>query len=57
MDNSLLVRGKNPNPEGGGGLPYEEHMGVCQELGSYFQEKDPKKYVNFSQNFGKGYNI
>ena len=28
---------------GGGELPYEEYMGVCHELGSYFQEKIPKR--------------
>ena len=26
-------------------------MGVCHALGSYFQEKIPKRYVNFSQKF------
>ena len=31
----------------GGGLPYEEYMGVCHELGSYFQEKIPKKVCQF----------
>ena len=32
-------------------------MGVCHELGSYFQEKIPKRVCQFSQKFGKGYNI
>ena len=32
---------------GGGGLPYEEYMGVCHELGSYFQEKIPKRVCQF----------
>ena len=36
------------NPGGGGGeLPYEEYMGVCHELGSYFQEKIPKRAYQF----------
>ena len=42
-------------PGGGGGrLPYEEYTGVCHVLGSYFQGKIPKRYVNFSQKFRKG---
>ena len=41
-----------------GGLSYEEHTGVCHELGSYFQEKIPKKgMLIFHRNAGKGYNI
>ena len=28
-------------------LPYEEYMGVCHELGSYFQEKIPKRVCQF----------
>ena len=32
---------------GGGELPYEEYMGVCHELGSYFQEKIPKRVCQF----------
>ena len=32
---------------GGGELPYEEYMGVCHELGSYFQEKIPKRVSQF----------
>ena len=39
---------------GGGELPYEEYMGVCHELGSYFQEKIPKRVCQFSQKFRKG---
>ena len=35
-------------------LPYEEYMGVCHELGSYFQEKIPKRVCQFSQKFRKG---
>ena len=31
----------------GGELPYEEYMGVCHELGSYFQEKIPKRVCQF----------
>ena len=31
----------------GGGLPYEEKIGVCHELGSYFQEKIPKRACQF----------
>ena len=31
----------------GGELPYEEYTGVCHELGSYFQEKNPKKVCQF----------
>ena len=35
-------------PGGGGGrLPYEKYMGVCHELGSYFQEKIPKRVCQF----------
>ena len=34
-------------PIPGGGLPYEEYMGVCHELGSYFQEKIPKTVCQF----------
>ena len=37
-----------------GERPYEEYTGVCHELGSYFQEKFQKGYVNFSQKFRKG---
>ena len=33
-------------------------MGVCHELGSYFQEKFPKRVCQFfTKNSGKGYNI
>ena len=32
---------------GGGGLPYEEYMGVCHELGSHFEEKIPKRVCQF----------
>ena len=39
-----LARG---NPGGGGELSYEEYMGVCHELGSYFQEKIPKRVCQF----------
>ena len=35
------------SPGGGGGLPYEEYMGVCHELGSHFQEKIPKRVCQF----------
>ena len=31
----------------GGELPYEEYTGVCHELGSYFQEKIPKRVCQF----------
>ena len=42
---------------GGGGLPYEEYMGVCHELGSYLQEKKSEKGSSiFHKNSGKGYN-
>ena len=34
-------------PRGGGELPYEEYMGVCHELGSHFQEKNPKRVCQF----------
>ena len=34
-------------PGGGGELPYEEYTGVCHELGSYFQEKIPKRVCQF----------
>ena len=30
-----------------GELPYEEYMGVCHELGLYFQEKIPKRVCQF----------
>ena len=30
---------------------------MCHELGSYFQEKFRKGYVNFHKNSGTGYNI
>ena len=32
---------------GGGELPYEEYTGVCHELGSHFQEKNPKRVCQF----------
>ena len=35
------------NPGEGGELPYEEYTGVCHELGSYFQEKIPKRVCKF----------
>ena len=38
---------RDPAPGGGGELPYEEYMGVCHELGSYFQEKIPKRAYKF----------
>ena len=50
------INSARTNP-GGGELPYEEYMGVCHELGSYFQEKFRKGYANFHKNSGKGYNI
>ena len=31
----------------GGGLPYEEYMGVCHELGSHFQGKIPSRVCQF----------
>ena len=34
-------------PARGGELPYEEYMGVCHELGSYFQEKIPERVCQF----------
>ena len=47
----LEITGKNvgQSPGGGGGLglPYEEYTGVCHELGSYFQEKIPKRVCQF----------
>ena len=30
-----------------GELPYEEYTGVCHELGSYCQEKNPKRVCQF----------
>ena len=37
-----------PKTGGGGGeLPYEEHIGVCHELGSHFQEKILKRACQF----------
>ena len=30
-----------------GGLLYEKYTGVCHELGSYFQEKIPKRVCQF----------
>ena len=45
-------------PGGGGGLPYKEYTGVCNELGSYFQDKNSEKGMSiFHKNSGKGYNI
>ena len=46
-------------PGGAGELPYEEYTGVCHELGSYFQEKIPKRVCQFftKPSSGKGYNI
>ena len=41
-------------PGRGGGLPYEEYTGVCHELGSYFQEKIPKRVCQFLKTFQKG---
>ena len=38
------------HPRGGGGggaLPYEEYTGLCHELGSYYQEKIPKRLCQF----------
>ena len=36
---------------------HEEYTGVCNELGSYFQEKNPKRVCHFfHKNSGKGYN-
>ena len=36
------------SPGGGGGEPpYEEYTGMCHELGSYFQEKIPKRVCQF----------
>ena len=44
--------------EGEGGLLYEECTEVCHELGSYFQEKIPKRACQFfTKKSGKGYNI
>ena len=34
-------------PSARGELPYEEYTGVCHELGSYFQEKIPKRVCQF----------
>ena len=48
----LLKSGMRPLVRGE--LPYEEYTGVCHELGSYFQEKFRKGYVNFSEKFRKG---
>ena len=31
----------------GGELAYDEYMGVCHELGSYFQEKIPKRVCQY----------
>ena len=39
-----IIPGDEP---GGGGLPYEEYTRVCHELGSYFQEKIPKRICQF----------
>ena len=42
----------------GGGLPYEEYIGVCHELKLHFQEKIPKRVCQlFYKYSGKGYNI
>ena len=51
-------KGQYFSRRGGGELPYEEYMGVCHELGSYFQEKNSEKDMSiFHKNSGKGYNI
>ena len=43
---------------GEGELPYEEYTGVCYEIGSYLQEKIPKRVCQFFTKIpGKGYNI
>ena len=34
-------------PGDGGELPYVEYTGVCHELGSFFQEKIPKRLCQF----------
>ena len=47
----ILTETQSFSPGGGGELPYEEYMGVCHELGSYFQGKIPKRS---SQKFQKG---
>ena len=52
---TLLFRKWGQNP-GGGELPYEEYMGVCHELGSYFQEKIPKRVCRFFTKI-QGYNF
>ena len=44
MQLSAIFLAKRP---GGGELPYEEYTGVCHELGSYFQEKIPKRMCQF----------
>ena len=43
----MLSRKSTFATRGGGGLPYEEYMGVCHELGSHFQEKIPKRVCQF----------
>ena len=40
-----IVRTMREDPRGE--LPYEEYTGVCHELGSYFQEKNPKRVCQF----------
>ena len=44
---SMFTVNLHLGPGGGGELPYEEYMGVCHELGSYFQEKIPKRVCQF----------
>ena len=44
-DENFCFQGSKQTP--GGELPYEEYMGVCHELGSYFQEKIPKRVCQF----------
>ena len=39
---------------GGGGISYEEYMGVCHVSGSYFQGKIPERVFQFFTKFGKG---
>ena len=40
---SPLLHAPGGGGGGEGGLPYEECTGVCHGLGSYFQEKSPKR--------------
>ena len=44
---AIIMTIRKPGLSTRGELPYEEYTGVCHELGSYFQEKIPKRVCQF----------